>query len=475
MLAAACAGLLAWALAEMRSLPLPESALHQLPCVSYAPFRRAGHTPFDPALRITPQQIEADLRLLATVTPCVRTYGMDHGLDAVPALAERLGLRVVLGVWIGRDAAANADQLERALALARRHADTIDLLVVGNEVLLRGDLPAAELAELLARARRAAPVPVTYADVWEFWLRHAEILLPHTDVVAAHILPYWEDEPVGIDVAVDHVYTIAARLHARFGATPVFIAETGWPAAGRQRGPARPGVREQARFVRELLARQATAPLHFNLIEGFDQPWKRVLEGRVGGAWGLFDAEGAQRVPLAGPLVPPSAWQAVVSRIADLAWQGRSAGERAQGLALLGFSALCLAFAATRLVRRLAGRDGGPSRGVAGFDLARLGLLVCALVDVLGLAFDGRYRSLHWPLFAAPAVLLLLLAWLGERRPPGALRWGELSLAIAALPAAGAVLVVEGTANAQALCYALALGGLAVGAGALHRASVAKA
>ena len=32
-----------------------------------------------------------------------------------------------------------------------------------------------------------------------------------------------------------------------------------------------------------------------NIIEAFDQPWKRALEGTVGGHWGLFDA--ATRAP----------------------------------------------------------------------------------------------------------------------------------------------------------------------------------
>jgi glucan 1,3-beta-glucosidase len=232
LLGAVLAVTLAWAFWRGQPVALPEShADARLPCVSYAPFRRAGDTPFDPTLRISPVAIEADLRLLATITGCVRTYGLDHGLDAVPAIARRLGLRVVLGAWIGRDAAANEIQLQRALQLARDYQDVVQLLVVGNEVLLRRELPAAELASLLARARRASPVPVTYADVWEFWLRHATALREHVDVVAVHILPYWEDEPIGIDQAVNHVAEITAQMQAVFGDTPLFIAETGWPAA----------------------------------------------------------------------------------------------------------------------------------------------------------------------------------------------------------------------------------------------------
>ena len=38
-------------------------------------------------------------------------------------------------------------------------------------------------------------MPVTYADVWEFWLRHRE-LASAVDFVTVHILPYWEDDPI---------------------------------------------------------------------------------------------------------------------------------------------------------------------------------------------------------------------------------------------------------------------------------------
>ncbi len=523
------------AVLQGRPAALPDVVGVQIPCISYAPFRRAGDTPFDPALRIAPQAIEADLRLLKAVTGCVRTYGLDHGLDAVPAIARKLGLRVVLGAWIGRDAAANEIQLRRALELAREYRDVVQLLVVGNEVLLRRELSPEALAALLDRARRESPVPVSYADVWEFWLRHGPVLREHVDVVAAHILPYWEDEPVGSAQAVDHVYAVAAQLRQNFGNTPVFVAETGWPAAGRQRGPAVPGRFEQAHFVRAMLARQAVQPLQFNLIEAFDQPWKRALEGAMGGAWGLFDADGIQRVPLAGPLPPDPRWfwlplivvigaaggavaglmlngwrrrrstaapagadllaqsalaaaGALIAAFALLQAQAlplwsRNAWEWAAGGTALLLSLTCGAAAAGRLAQVLQhGVDGArvdvrvgvvaafAAREKLGLRLlaaAQAALLFLAAVDALGLVFDARYRLLPWPVIAAPALLLLALAWLGDRLPVAA-REEKL---LAAVCAACAVLVaiLEGPANTQALLYAVLLLALAGASGWPHR------
>ena len=48
-------------------------------------------------------------------------------------------------------------------------------IVVGNEVLLRGEMSAPDLARTIREVKAQVSMPVTYADVWEFWLRHREI------------------------------------------------------------------------------------------------------------------------------------------------------------------------------------------------------------------------------------------------------------------------------------------------------------
>lgn len=471
-----------------RPVTLPDARQALIPCVSYAPFRRAGETPFDPTLRISVAAIEDDLRRLATVTGCIRTYGTGHGLDTVPAVARKLGLKVLLGAWIGRDPAANARELERALALARDYRDTVQLLIVGNEVLLRQEMEAVALAGLLAEARRASPVPVTYADVWAFWLRHREILLPHVDRVAVHILPYWEDEPMGSADAVDYVLRKAGEMRAAFAPLPVFVAETGWPAVGRQRGPALPGRLEQAQLVRGLLAEEG---FEFNLIEGFDQPWKRRLEGAMGGGWGLFDAAGNRRVPLAGPILPNPRWYwaplagLCLALVLMASWYSfrRPANARvglALGLAggLAGFFAMqhalelpvwsrdawewlrdggmlllasvCAVMATWRLAELVAGEDRA-SRTQRWRGTLQFALLAVVAVQAFWLAFDGRYRPLPESLIVAPALLLFVLWWLGDRLPPGHAR-RLLALVVAVL--AMAVAFLEGAENGTALRYA---------------------
>jgi glucan 1,3-beta-glucosidase len=75
-----------------------------------------------------------------------------------------------------------------------------------------------------------------------------------------------------------------------FPGKEILIGETGWPSQGRMREGALPSRTSQARVVSEILDLAKREGFRVNLIEAYDQPWKRQLEGTVGGYWGLFDA-----------------------------------------------------------------------------------------------------------------------------------------------------------------------------------------
>src|SRR5665647_2325102 len=101
----------AWLGAPVAMPASPLAAGAKLPCVSYAPFR-PGQSPFDPSTRIDPLQIDEDLTLLASITQCVRTYSTDFGLDHVPELSKRHGLKVIQGLWLSGEADKNRLQVQ---------------------------------------------------------------------------------------------------------------------------------------------------------------------------------------------------------------------------------------------------------------------------------------------------------------------------------------------------------------------------
>jgi exo-beta-1,3-glucanase (GH17 family) len=277
-----------WLATPITLLRAPIDPNAKLLCVSYAPFR-GSQTPLNPATRASAEQIEQDLTELVKVTDCVRTYSIENGLDQVAGIAAKVGLKVIQGIWLGSDRLKNLNQIATAVRLTKQYPSVITSVVVGNEVLLRGEMTTNDLAATIRSVKSQVSVPVTYADVWEYWLRNREIY-DAVDFVTIHILPYWEDFPIRAKYAAAHVDSIRQRMAMAFPGKEILVGETGWPSEGRMREGALPSRTNQARVVSEILLLAKQENFRVNLIEAYDQPWKRQLEGTVGGYWGLFDS-----------------------------------------------------------------------------------------------------------------------------------------------------------------------------------------
>jgi exo-beta-1,3-glucanase (GH17 family) len=260
----------------------------RLDCVSYAPFR-GDQNPLDPATMVQPWQIEEDLAQLKPLTNCIRTYSIDLGLAKIPEIAQRHGMKVLHGLWLSSLPDLNRRQISTTIELANQFPDVIEAVIVGNEVLLRGEMSAPELARTIREVKAKVPMRVTYADVWEFWLRHRDVAAA-VDFVTVHILPYWEDHPIPVSQAARHVDLIRKQIVAAFPDKEIFLGEFGWPSQGRMREGALPSPVNAARVLHEVVALGKRENYRVNLIEAYDQPWKRRLEGTVGGYWGLYDA-----------------------------------------------------------------------------------------------------------------------------------------------------------------------------------------
>jgi exo-beta-1,3-glucanase (GH17 family) len=261
----------------------------KLNCVSYAPFRNT-QDPLTPGLVVGAQQIAEDFEQLARTSDCVRTYSTGNGMDQVPALAEKAGLKVLLGIWIGTQPLQNARQVETAIALANKYPDVVSAIVVGNEVMLRHEMTVSDLAKIVRSVKARVSVPVTYADVWDVWLG-LPALSDAVDFVTIHVLPYWDDIPIPAGLAAAHVDAIRQQVAAAFPGKDIFVGETGWPSEGRMRQGALPSRANQARVISDILRIAKRQNFRVNLIEAYDQPWKRQWEGTVGGHWGLFDSD----------------------------------------------------------------------------------------------------------------------------------------------------------------------------------------
>lgn len=473
-------------------------------CVSFAPFR-SGQSPFDPTTRIGPQQVEEDLVRIRKVTDCVRTYATDLGSQHVPPIARKLGMKVYLGIWIGGEEMANRVQIETALSLANRYPDVIRAIIVGNEVLLRRDQSPAALATLIREVKGRTSLPVTYADVWEFWVQNKD-LVNLVDFVTIHTLPYWEDVPMPIEKAAAHIHETRKHVAEMFPGKEILIGEVGWPSFGRMREGALPSLSNQARLLADVTRYAREGGYKFNWIEVIDQPWKRRSEGTVGGYWGIFAAGADEPKFRPGAAVSDHPyWReqaaggvllaGLVFAVALFAARGRE--KRANNGAWIGVGAIALsagglvglaieklvmeslttgdwAFAALRLVTmvvialaaaaavireiampRLADQAAElfqPRRELGWLMMALFtALIFFALQSAVALGFDPRYRDFPGPTLTIGLVPFLALALL---RPSPAMRLPHLLLAGLLGLSVIWTLAIEGLANWQSLWFA---------------------
>jgi exo-beta-1,3-glucanase (GH17 family) len=360
----------------------------KLYCVSYAPFR-GNQTPMNPELIVSPEQIQEDLVELAKVSQCVRTYSVDNGLDKVPELASRVGLKVLLGVWIGNEPRKNALLADTAISLAKAYPDTVQAIIVGNEVMLRGEMTPSDLRAIIRSVKARVNIPVTYADVWEYWLRYREIAAD-VDFVTIHVLPYWENMPVRAEDAAAHVVAIQKQVALVFPGKEILIGETGWPSNGRMREGALPSRTNQARIVSEMLDLAKRENFRVNLIEAYDALWKREWEGTVGGNWGLFDGAYRRLKYPAGVAISNYPF-----------WKLQMASGMA--LAVLVFAAVGLASRRRPRTRRLAAWI------AVGISATTAGILLGVAADKMFYESYGVGRLLGWGSLLAAAIASPLL------------------------------------------------------------------
>jgi glucan 1,3-beta-glucosidase len=432
------------------------------------------------------------------------------------ALAAEQGLKVLQGIWLDRNRAENRREIEAALRLVRRYPGTIEALIVGNETLLRGELPPAQIKAYLEEVKQRSGVPVTYADVWEFWLKARE-LATATDFITIHVLPYWEDKPVSIAHAIDHVRQVRTQLQAAFPIKEILIGEVGWPSRGRMREGARPSPANQALFISGVVAIAKENGWKVNLIEAFDQPWKRALEGTVGGFWGLYD--GGTREPkfeLGEPVSNHPNWELKAALGSGIAlfvflcfWLGlrQRTGQRTwhaeaacaaiafgSGL-LIGIAAVNVPIEGEMAVDRLraagmlilalaapmvAGYAVGRGNHLSGFaraldpsswqrtDLVEIVLsallaatVFAAIHAALGLVFEPRDKDFPIAGLLGPVVAFAVLAFASADSPsrPGA---AEIAASMILICSALFVIANEGIANWQAVVFAALLAILAL-------------
>jgi GPH family glycoside/pentoside/hexuronide:cation symporter len=233
-------------------------------------------------------QVQRRIALIAPHTRWLRSFACTEGHERIPRLAREQGLKTMVGAWISHDRARNEQEIQALIKLARE--GLVNIAVVGNEVLLRDELPEADLLDCIRRVRAALPddVPVGCVDAYYQFLERPA-LTAACDVLLPNCYPFWE----GADVAwaAPYLRRMHALVQAAGGEKRVIVAETGWPGQGQAVGEAVPSAENAMRYfidVQQWAQREGVKLFHFS---SFDEPWKLRQEGEVGTQWGLWDKD----------------------------------------------------------------------------------------------------------------------------------------------------------------------------------------
>ncbi len=241
-----------------------------------------------PGTQIGAEQIRERLSFIQPYTQWIRTFSCKEGNELIPQIAVENGLKTMVGVWLDDDLEQNEVEIANAIEIAK--AGHANILAVGNEVLLRGDLTEDQLLDYMSRVKQAAPgIDVGYVDAYFEFVDHPRVTAA-CDVILANCYPFWEGCPA--DHALLYMKDMYQRVVNVANGKKVIISETGWPNVGTATQGAVPSFDNAIKYFIDAYqwAEQEITEIFY--FSSFDESCKVGAEGNVGAFWGLWDKDG---------------------------------------------------------------------------------------------------------------------------------------------------------------------------------------
>ena len=241
-----------------------------------------------PGTQLPEAQIRERLDIIKPCVHWVRSFSCTDGNELIPRIAAENGLKSMVGVWLDDDKEHNEIEFANAIEVAK--AGHADILAVGNEVLLRGDMSEDELIDYINRAKQAVPgVEVGYVDAYFEFAVHPRVTAA-CDVILANCYPFWEKCPAEHALLyMKEMYRLAVQAA---NGKKVIISETGWPNLGTPEGGAVPSVENAIKYFINAYQWAEEEGIEIFYFSSFDETWKVDAEGDVGAYWGLWDKDG---------------------------------------------------------------------------------------------------------------------------------------------------------------------------------------
>lgn len=241
-----------------------------------------------PGTEISEQQIQQRLSLIESNTQWIRSFSCTEGNESIAKVAKQRGLNTLIGVWLDDDLENNEKELANAIEVAKQ--GHVDILAVGNEVLLRGDLTEVQLINYIYRAKQALPnIEVGYVDAY-FEFEDYPNVVDACDVILANCYPFWEGCPA--DYSLLYMKDMYRRAVKAGKGKRVIITETGWPNQGTSERGAIPSFDNAIKYFINTYLWAEEEGIEVFYFSSFDESWKIADEGDVGAYWGLWDKDG---------------------------------------------------------------------------------------------------------------------------------------------------------------------------------------
>ncbi|MGM0508108.1 MAG: glycosyl hydrolase family 17 protein [Fusobacteriota bacterium] len=263
-----------------------EDGIHGLCFSPYVGDQGPGH-------EVTEDQIQERLDIIKSYTDWIRTFSCTEGNENIPKIAKKNGLKVLCGIWIGDNDKINEKEIRNGIKLAQN--GDIDILAVGNEVLLREDIPKDKLVDYINRVKREVPdnIPVGYVDAYYEFEQNPKVT-EACDVILANCYPFWEG--CALEYSTLYMKDMYRRAVKAGKGKKVIITETGWPDMGSDVWGAKPSVDNAYKYFLNTYKWAQEEGIEIFYFSSFDEDWKEKSEGDVGSRWGLWDKDGNLKI-----------------------------------------------------------------------------------------------------------------------------------------------------------------------------------
>ena len=236
---------------------------------------------------LTETQIRRRLEIIKPYTKWIRSFSCTDGNEMIPRIAHELGMKTMVGAWLGDDEEINKKEIENLIKVAKD--GYVDLAAVGNEVLYRGDLEEDELLSFIHQVKNAIPeVPVGYVDAY-YEFEQKPRVTEACDVIFANCYPYWEG--CSMEYSLIYMKEMYARAVKAANGKKVIVSETGWTNKGQTFHGAVPSYENAMKYFINAQKWSVEENIDLFYFSSFDESWKTGAEGDVGAFWGIWDKD----------------------------------------------------------------------------------------------------------------------------------------------------------------------------------------